>query len=164
QQYGQVAPLRTTLWTGFNLVPCAILALLLPLLFARLRPRDIRDAPPQALDDAEVNEPTAKAAEAAITSAKTPAGLLQRSPALTILLTAGALAYVVYRGRTGSLTPDVNFVIFLFTMTGLALHGRPIRYVRAWNQAARSSGPLLLQYPLYGGILGLLTDSSLAER
>ena len=44
----------------------------------------------------------------------------------------------------------------------MALHGRPVAYVRAFNQAARVAGPLALQYPLYGGIMGMMQQSGLA--
>ncbi|GJO07561.1 hypothetical protein NJB1808e29_38550 [Mycobacterium marinum] len=47
-------------------------------------------------------------------------------------------------------------MIMLFTVTGALLHRTPIRFIRAFSGAARVSGPLLLQYPLYGGIIGLL--------
>jgi short-chain fatty acids transporter len=155
---GQLTPLSQTLWTAYNLVPCAVLAIVLPILFARLRPAQVREVSREALDEADRAE--TEAAE----TATTPATRLEHSPLLTILLVAGAIAYIVYRAKNESLTPDVNFIIFLFTMAGLALHGRPIRYVRAWNRAARSAGPLLLQYPFYGGIQALLEQSSLAER
>ncbi len=39
---------------------------------------------------------------------------------------------------------------------------RPIRYVRAFNRAARTVGPILLQFPLYGGIMGMMTGTGLA--
>ena len=35
------------------------------------------------------------------------------------------------------------------------LHRTPIRFIRAFTGAAKVSGPLLLQYPLYGGLVGL---------
>lgn len=163
QQTGQIVPLSQTLWTAYNLVPCLVLAIVLPILFARLRPTEVREASREALDEADRTD------EASTKIAATPAARLERSPIVTIVLLAGAIAYVALRVRTtwrapGTTFIDVNFIIFLFTMAGMALHGRPIRYVQAWNRSARAAGPLLLQYPLYGGILGLLSDSSLAER
>jgi short-chain fatty acids transporter len=47
-------------------------------------------------------------------------------------------------------------------MLGLIFHWRPIRYVRAFNKAARTVGPILLQFPLYGGIMGMMTGTGLA--
>ena len=34
--------------------------------------------------------------------------------------------------------------------------------VRAFNAAARTVGPILLQFPLYGGIMGMMTGTGLA--
>ncbi len=39
---------------------------------------------------------------------------------------------------------------------------KPIAYVEAVKNAARVTGPLILQYPLYGGIMGIMTASGLA--
>jgi len=47
-------------------------------------------------------------------------------------------------------------------LAGLILYWRPIAYVKAFNSAAKVTGPLILQYPLYGGIMGLITSSGLA--
>ena len=53
-------------------------------------------------------------------------------------------------------------MIFIALMLGLILHWRPIRYVRSFNRAARTVGPILLQFPLYGGIMGMMTGTGLA--
>ncbi len=48
-------------------------------------------------------------------------------------------------------------MIMLLTITSALLHKTPpIRFIRAFTGAAKVSGPLLLQYPLYGGLVGLL--------
>jgi short-chain fatty acids transporter len=47
-------------------------------------------------------------------------------------------------------------MVMLFTALAALLHGTPIRFIRSFTSAAKTSGPLLLQYPLYGGIVGLL--------
>jgi short-chain fatty acids transporter len=59
-------------------------------------------------------------------------------------------------------TLDINGMIFIALMLGLLFHWRPIRYVRAFNKAARTVGPILLQFPLYGGIMGMMTGTGLA--
>jgi short-chain fatty acids transporter len=51
---------------------------------------------------------------------------------------------------------NISSMIMLFTVTSALLHGTPIRFIRAFTAAAKVSGPLLLQYPLYGGIVALL--------
>ena len=47
-------------------------------------------------------------------------------------------------------------------LLGLLFHWRPIRYVRSFESGARTVGPILLQFPLYGGIMGIMTGTGLA--
>ena len=47
-------------------------------------------------------------------------------------------------------------------MLGLLLHWRPIRYIHSFMTAAKTVGGILLQFPLYGGIMGIITVTGLA--
>src|SRR5260370_42404149 len=78
-----------------------------------------------------------------------------------IIVAAGVGALILSWSKTG-ISLDLNSIIFLFLLAGLLLHWTPINYVRAVNQAARVTGPLILQYPLYGGILGIMSRKGLA--
>jgi short-chain fatty acids transporter len=73
------------------------------------------------------------------------------------------VAYEANVVATRGFTLDINGMIFIALMLGLLFHWRPIRYVRSFNKAARTVGPILLQFPLYGGIRGMLTDTGLAQ-
>lgn len=156
QQTGHVAPLGETLFSAFNLVPVGICAVVLPLVFMRLRPAG---APVTA--GALLAEP--RPAEASTPAPEGLAGLLERSP-ITTALGALIVGYLGLRLARHALTPELNTVIALFLALGMLLQPRALEYVRAWNRAAKSVGPLLLQYPLYGGIMGLISASSLVER
>ena len=50
----------------------------------------------------------------------------------------------------------------ILLMLGLLLHWRPAAYIAAVKNAARTTGPLILQYPLYGGLMGIITTTGLA--
>src|SRR6202000_1696073 len=71
---------------------------------------------------------------------------------LNVLIFVAGIAYFVLSG----FALNISSMIMLFTVTSALLHVTPIRFIRAFSNAARVSGPLLLQYPLYGGIVGLL--------
>ncbi|MCZ6445241.1 MAG: TIGR00366 family protein [Planctomycetota bacterium] len=59
------------------------------------------------------------------------------------------------------LTPnDVNL---LFLALGLLMHGTPRRYVGAVNDAVRGCSGIILQFPLYAGIMGMMKYSHLTE-
>ena len=68
-----------------------------------------------------------------------------------IFFLAGA-AYFVHSG----FALNIGSMVMLFTILAALLHWTPIRFIRSFTAAAKTSGPLLLQYPLYGGIVGLL--------
>ena len=56
---------------------------------------------------------------------------------------------------------DINTTILIFLLVGLALQGTPIAYADAIRGAARQTGSMLLQYPIYGGIMGIMTGTGL---
>jgi short-chain fatty acids transporter len=68
-----------------------------------------------------------------------------------VLFLAGA-AYFVISG----FALNISSMVMLFTILAAVMHGTPIRFIRAFTEASKTCGPLLLQYPLYGGIVALL--------
>ena len=44
---------------------------------------------------------------------------------------------------------------------GLILSTSPIHYVKLVNNAAITVGPIILQYPFYAGIMGIMADTGL---
>jgi len=60
-------------------------------------------------------------------------------------------------------TLDLNLVIGIFLFLGIILHERPINYARAVNKAIKGAGGIALQFPLYGGIQGLMMGTGLAS-
>jgi short-chain fatty acids transporter len=154
---GQVLPLGDMLFAPFNLVPVIAALILIPVLYCAIMPtaEETVAADPQRLRSEDVvakHEPP-----------RTIADHLEHAWILTlILVVAGAIALFLSWSKTG-ISLDLNSVIFLFLLAGLLLHWTPINYVRAVNQAARVTGPLILQYPLYGGIMGIMTGTGLAN-
>ncbi|WP_319239937.1 TIGR00366 family protein [uncultured Propionivibrio sp.] len=75
------------------------------------------------------------------------------------LMGAGYIAY--YFGKGGSL--NINILIFIFLILGVWAHGSLINYVRATNKGAATAGGIILQFPFYAGILGIMKGSGLVE-
>jgi short-chain fatty acids transporter len=95
----------------------------------------------------------------------TPGEWLEYSPLLTIVtcvLGFGYLAREVMASGPGVLL-DLNHYLFLFLMTGLLLHWRPKSFVQAIAASVTPVGGVLIQYPMYAGVLEMLTKSGLAE-
>ena len=154
---GTVLPMSATVFAPFNTVPVIVLLVVLPFVFMALAPRDedVVTGNVGTLDDAP---------DSARPSNETPglARALEHAWPLNLALFAGGCAYFIIAWRSGTLALDINSVIFIFFMLGLLAHWTPAAYVRAIDGGARITGPLLIQYPLYGGIMGIMTATGLA--
>ncbi|HVA27426.1 MAG TPA: TIGR00366 family protein [Candidatus Baltobacteraceae bacterium] len=150
---GTVLPLSATIFTRFNLVPVLVLLVVLPFIFLALEPRGEDVVTGSVAESSSLDEEPA---------APTLASRLDRAWILNLALVAGGAIYFGNALIRGTLSLDINGVIFIFFLLGLLLHWTPLAYVRAIERAARITGPLLIQYPLYGGIMGMMTGTGLA--
>ena len=144
-------PITHTILHPINLIMVALTIGAIVLVNSLMHPRNpmmVVAVDPSLLQDdpvAEKGKPT------------TPAEHLENSRVLTWIITALGLTYlVVHIGfRGGSF--NLNAVIMLFLFTGLLLHKTPLAYVRAFGKAASGASGILLQFPFYAGIMGIIT-------
>jgi short-chain fatty acids transporter len=153
---GHSLPFSTTIFTPFNLVPTLIVVAVMPFVFMLIRPGD---------DEMQVftPPPDEPAPPPMLWSTLPIARKLERSAVGSMVLVAAGLGYLGMTWWTVGLSADVNTVIFLFLIAGLALHRSPVNYADAVKHAARQTGGMMLQYPIYGGIMGIMTATGLAE-
>lgn len=87
----------------------------------------------------------------------TPAQRLEHSPLLSWLIGLMLVAYLVVKLGFRGATLDLGAVIMLFLAAGLLLHRTPLAYVRAFGKAASGASGIILQFPFYAGIMGIIT-------
>ena len=82
---------------------------------------------------------------------------------LSIFLAIAIFTYiaVTYTQKGFSLTLD--FVSWTFLAFGLLLANSPMHYIKLVNNAAGTVGPIILQYPFYSGIMGLMATTGLMK-
>jgi short-chain fatty acids transporter len=96
-----------------------------------------------------------------------PGERLEQSVVLNALFVLAGVAYLV---RHLSSAPSVleainlNTINLVLLVLGAALHRTPARLMHAFAQATPSVWGVILQFPFYGGIAGVLTASALNER
>ena len=154
---GHGLPLSQTVFTRFNLVPIAVLFVLLPIVFRYLAPTEANTlyADPERLRAEDQQKPVIEAAD-------TFGSRLDHAWILNVLLALfGCFALAMEFKRTKGAV-DLNSVIVILLLAGLLLHWKPVAYIAAVKHAARITGPLILQYPLYGGLMGIITTTGLA--
>jgi len=96
-----------------------------------------------------------------------PGEWLEYSPLLTLLVVALLAYYLVDVFRTspqGALAVlDLNTYNLLFITVGLLLHWRPKRFLRAVAECIPATGGVLIQFPFYAVIFGMISGTGIAD-
>jgi short-chain fatty acids transporter len=94
----------------------------------------------------------------------TPGEWLEHSPLLTIVLCALGFGYLLREVLTSgaAILLQLDHYLFLFLVVGLLLHWRPRSFVQAIAASVVPVGGVMIQYPMYAGIVRMLTESGLA--
>jgi short-chain fatty acids transporter len=95
-----------------------------------------------------------------------PGEWLEYSPLLTIVVCGLGYGYLAREVATSgaAVILELNHYVFLFLITGLLLHWRPRSFMQAITGAVTPVGGVLVQYPLYAGIVRMMTESGLATQ
>ena len=154
-----VLGLEQTLLGELNLVVCGTLLVVGPLLFMALVPG--------AGDPAAVESPIDDTSEATDSPADhRDTGLLERvenSPFIVWLL-AGLLAVGLARtvAIDGLRSVSFNTVNLSLWVAALLAHGAPRPFLAACERGAKACSGVILQFPLYAGIMGMMTAAGLS--
>lgn len=153
-------PINETLFSTFNLVYIAVIFVIALVTVVLLHPtRDVRTLTSEQADAIMPAPPPEDP------PAQTPADTLDRFRGwvwLAVLLFAYPLAKTVAaQGFTQSWTIDAYNTVFL--ALALALHGRATSFLRACRKAMDSAWGIIVQFPFYAGIFGLLQFTPLGH-
>ncbi len=155
---GELIPLTQTLFSPLNLIALGAMVVLLPIInLIHLK---------SAHDEPAHFEPTSESgASQSVAGLDTERGMLINHSFLPVgLLFALASSYWLVVGSSGDFRLNLNSVIFIFFMVGMLLHGTPDAFVRAVGDATPKIAPILIQYPLYAGIMVVLEESGMAAQ
>ena len=94
-----------------------------------------------------------------------PGEYLEHSPILTIVIVLLGMGYLVttFATRGGLAALDLNVYNFIFLIAGMLLHWTPKAFLKAASKSVPMTGGVLLQFPLYAGIFGVLMGSGLND-
>src|SRR5580765_1796428 len=101
-----------------------------------------------------------------IGTAEKPGEWLEYSPLLTIFLGGCGISYLAREVATkgAAIVLDLNHFVFAFLIAGLLLHWRPRSFTKAISAGVPSVAGVLIQYPLYAGMVKMMTESGLAKK
>ena len=97
---------------------------------------------------------------------QTPGEWLEYSPLLTVIVSGLGFLYLIREvaANGASIVLELNHYVFLFLIVGLLLHWRPRSFVQAIAASVAPVGGVLIQYPMYAGIVRMMTESGIATQ
>ncbi|MDD2670969.1 MAG: TIGR00366 family protein [Syntrophales bacterium] len=157
---GMTVPVSQTIFQPYNLIPALLIIFTLPVLFALMHPKEeeVVSISKERLDQMESD----------IVAVEKPANptlaeRIDHSHIINYIFVAMGLVYLYWHFSTKGFDLNLNIVIFIFFIAGVIFHSKPVNYIAAVNTAIKGAGGIALQFPLYGGIQGILIGTGLAK-
>ena len=148
-------PASETIFAPFNLIIVAALFVVIPLVNRAMLGHGGDTVMARDIDFGEDDE-------AAEDEAATPAERLERSRVVSIAVGVLGLGYVAaYAWETGYKL-NLDILNFTFLFLGILLHGTPRRFLDCLADAIKGVGGILIQFPFYAGLMGVLVGSGMA--
>ncbi|MFQ3185138.1 MAG: short-chain fatty acids transporter [Marinomonas primoryensis] len=144
-------PTSETIFSAMNLTILAVMLVTIPLLNRLMHPS------PQdtiTIDEELLEEQAIKTLEKAD---MTPAERLENSRTLSLVLGVMGFSYIIFYFVTNGFALNLNIVNFTFLFSAVLLHGTPKSLLNSVSQGARNCSGILLQFPFYAGIMGMMT-------
>lgn len=150
-----IVPVSQTLYSSWNVALTLVLLLLLVAFFLKQKqPENIIEL--QAADEEEVNN-----VQQGDKESQTPSDKIENSRWPTLFLGLLAAGYLIGQIFENGFSINLNTVILIFFALGLVLHRSPATYLKAVEKAVSAARGIIIQFPLYAGIAGMMTHSGL---
>jgi len=152
-----VIPVAQTVFAPFNLITALFLLFTIPVLMAKLAP--------EAKEVVELDPAVIKAEEEAANVVEVwrpvPADRMEKAQIINLILgIAGVYVLIMYYMKGGSMTMDsMNLSFFVFA---ILLSRTPRELIRNIYESGKALGAIVLQFPLYAGIMAMMTKTGLA--
>lgn len=156
-QIGGVIPVTETIFSGWNLLIAAVTLVCVAVVCALMHPHERRLV---TLDPTLENSTERSKQQAADNR---PVAFLENSRWLSLLLGGLVLAYLVGWFTNAGFSLNFNVVNWSLLAAGLLLARNAKHYMELVANGAKTVGPIILLYPCYAGIMGVMLESGLVS-
>ena len=152
-----IIPTSATIFASYNLIIVVALIVIVPLLNRLMMPKkeDTVTVDPRLLVE-PIDEVLPEKSD------MTPAERLENSWILSMVIGILGIAFIVYYFVQNGFALTLDLVNFMFLFLGIIFHGTPRKYLIAVQEAVKGAGAIIVQFPFYAGIMGMMTASGLA--
>ncbi|MBV1757562.1 MAG: TIGR00366 family protein [Dethiosulfatibacter sp.] len=152
-----IIPVSQTLFSSWNIIITLALLIAIPFLFKAMTPND-EDSIEIKIDRDEVKEVKKVLNKKDMTFSER----LDNSMLLAYIIGGLGLIYLVsYFIKSASFDLNLNIVIMIFLVLGIFAQKTPGNYVKAMQNAVKTTAGITLQFMFYAGIMGMMRGSGL---
>lgn len=145
-------PTSQTIFHPMNLLMVVVILVLMPFINYAMHP--------DASHTIVVDPALLKEEEEHKYTMDTPAEKIEHSSILWVITLVLGFGYIVYYFVHNGFNLGLNIVNMIFLFLGVLLHGDLRKYVDAIGEAAAGAAGILLQFPFYAGIMGLMVAAN----
>ena len=156
----EAVPVSQTLFSSYNIFIVVGMWILLPIINVLMHPKNEEDV--FVIDPNLIKEEVGvKKISKEEFKNMTPAEKLENGCFVNYVLAVLGFAYIVYYfASSGKFDLNLNIVNLIFLMLGVLLHRTPRSLIDAFGEAAKGAAGIILQFPLYAGIMGMMTGAN----
>lgn len=153
-----VIPTSQTIFSFYNLFIVISLFIAVPLVNRfMMNEKNAYVIDPKLLQDVSSEEASTKE------TGKTPAEKLENSKILSLVTGLFGLFFVLYYFVKNGFALNLNIVNFTFLFLGILFHRTPRLFLESVTSAVKGASGIIVQFPFYAGIMGMMVESGLAE-
>ena len=149
-------PTSQTIFAGYNLIIVVALFVIMPLINRWMMPSEDESV---FVSREQLSEPEDRDRDAI----ERPADRLENSTLLSMLVGIPGLLYLVHYFFFAGGGLNLNSVNFLFLSLAIVLHRTPRSLLTSLNEAIKGGAGIVIQFPFYAGIMGIMMQSGLAQ-
>ena len=159
----EAVPVSHTLFSSYNIFIVVGMWILLPIINVLMHPKNEEDV--FIIDSNLIKEDVeVKKISKEEFAQMTPAEKIENGCFVNYILAILGFSYIVYyfvnSAKQGKFDLNLNIVNLIFLMLGIFLHRTPRSLIDAFGEAAKGAAGIILQFPLYAGIMGMMTGAS----
>ncbi|TFJ94285.1 short-chain fatty acid transporter [Lentibacillus salicampi] len=157
-------PVTETLFSSYNLFIVVFLLVTLPLLnWYLMKTRDpLNNTDASSWSTNEYDD--AEGEEAVNTENSTPAERLENSPIVSLVIGVMGIGFIIYHFAQNGFDLNINIVNFMMLFLGVIFHRTPRRFLNSISNAVKNVGGIIIQFPFYAGIMGMMVESGLSQE
>ena len=156
-----IIPITETIFHPFNLLLAAVVFVAMIVIGPMMHPKSGEEvaADPKLIEEEEMGPPPKPKPEE-----MTPALWLEHSPIINLIVGVSGIIWVVwYLSQKGWAGINLDVVNFIFLIVGVLLHWTPAAFLKAAYEGGNFIWGVVVQFPFYAGIFGIIKFSGLAE-